>query len=244
MSQSAPRLFVDHDLIEHGNVPASEAQAHYLLTVMRRRAGEDVLVFNGRQGEWRAQIVPVGKRHCDLKVVERRRVQNSDLDVWLVFAPVKNARLEILVEKATELGATGLLPVLTERTIVRRLNLDRLRAHAVEAAEQSNRLSVPMVHEMVSLEQLIANWPADRRMIYADEIGPAPEPRKALMALDVKPCGVLIGPEGGFSTAERDRILALPDVVPMSLGPRLLRADTAALSALALTQALIGDRVG
>jgi len=189
-------------------------------------------------------IALTGKRQCALQVIERRRVQDSSLDVWLVFAPVKNARLEILVEKATELGATALVPVLTERTIVRRLDLDRLRAHAVEAAEQSNRLSVPVVQDMVSLEQLIANWPADRRMIYADEIGPAAQARDALIPLSVKPCAVLIGPEGGFSIAERDDILTLPDVVPISLGPRLLRADTAALSALALTQALIGDRAG
>ncbi len=241
MSQSAPRLFVDHDLAADLLVPATDAQAHYLMTVMRRRAGEEVWLFNGRHGEWRGVVEPVGKRQCDLRVIDRRRVQTSELDIWLVFAPVKNARLEILVEKATELGASALLPVLTERTVVRRLNLDRLRAHAIEAAEQSNRLDVPEVREMIGLDQLLGEWPQYRRMIYADEIGPAPAARGALLALSPKPCGVLIGPEGGFTTTERDRILTLWDVVPISLGPRLLRADTAALAALAMTQAFIGD---
>ena len=242
MSQTPPRLFVDADLGPDAVVSASEAQNHYLIHVMRRKSADEVWVFNGRHGEWRASVEPVSKRLCHLRVTERRRVQDSGLDLWLVFAPVKNARLEILVEKATEMGVSALVPVLTERTIVRRLNIERLTAHAIEAAEQSNRLAVPVVHQPQSLDLALAAFPSDRRMIYADEIGPAPMARDALMTLSAKPTAVLIGPEGGFSTEERARILQLNDVVPISLGPRLLRADTAALTTLALTQALIGDR--
>jgi 16S rRNA (uracil1498-N3)-methyltransferase len=241
MSQTAPRLFVDHDLAPHAAIPASDAQAHYLLSVMRRQRGDDVLLFNGRHGEWRAHVEPSGKRGCTLSVIERHRVQQSDADLWLVFAPVKNARLEIMVEKATELGVSRLVPILTERTIVRRVNRERLQAHAVEAAEQSNRLSVPEVADLVELDAFLSSGLGTRRLIYADEIGPAPSARAALGALAPRPSAVLIGPEGGFSVAERTRILEAGEIVPLSLGPRLLRADTAALAALALVQAMCGD---
>lgn len=242
MTQTPPRLFVDADLTAGAAFDASPSQAHYLMSVMRRTAGDPVWLFNGRDGEWLAHIDTPAKRLCRFRIDQRRRVQDSSLDLWLVFAPVKNARLEILVEKATELGVTALVPVLTERTIVRRLNLDRLRAHAIEAAEQSNRLSVPDVRAPVALDALIRDWPR-RRLVYADEIGPAPAAAAALSGLSPRPAAALIGPEGGFSTDERALILSAPDVVPLSLGPRLLRADTAALVTLALVQALVGDGV-
>ncbi len=241
MTRSAPRLFTQSDLTAGSSVLPDDTQTHYLVSVMRRRSGDPVWLFNGRDGEWIASFEPSGKRGCRLIVTERRRVQQSDIDLWLVFAPVKNARIEILIEKATELGVSALLPVLTERTIVRKLNQTRLLAHAIEAAEQSNRMAVPDMRDLAGLDQVLADWPAGRRLIYADEIGPAPLARQALAGLKPGPLAVLIGPEGGFSTSERDRILALSDAIPISLGPRLLRADTAALAALALVQGLVGD---
>jgi 16S rRNA (uracil1498-N3)-methyltransferase len=234
-------LFTPSDLTAGSAVIPDDTQAHYLVSVMRRRSGDPVWLFNGRDGEWIATFEPSGKRGCRLIVTERRRVQQSDIDLWLVFAPVKNARIEILIEKATELGVSALVPVLTERTIVRKLNQARLLAHAIEAAEQSNRMAVPDMRDLAGLDQVLADWPNGRRLIYADEIGSATLARQALVGLRPGPLAVLIGPEGGFSTSERDRILALADAIPISLGPRLLRADTAALAALALVQGLVGD---
>ena len=234
------RLFVEAPLAEGARVVPDDAQTHYLLHVMRAKAGDRVLLFNGRDGEWLARIAEVSKRGCALECERRTAPQSEVPDLWLCFAPIKKTPADYVVQKATELGVRVLQPVTTRRTIVSRVNLDRMRANAVEAAEQSGRLSVPETREPLSFDKLLASWPNDRRLIFCDEGGAAPM-AEALRALPDGPAAIFTGPEGGFDPSERETLRALAFVTPASLGPRILRADTAALAALAVWQSVRGD---
>ena len=237
------RLFVDKQLAAGAAVAASEGQAHYLSHVMRAKAGEAVALFNGRDGEWSATVAFPSKRRVQLDVGEKLREQTVDTDIWLVFAPVK--RIEFLVEKSTELGVAALHPVFTRRTTMARVNLARLSAHAMEAAEQSDRLSVPSISDAVPLLDLLGNWPQGRRLYFLDETGGGAPIAHVLQGdANVKgPCAFLTGPEGGFDQSELDALRRLPFATPVGLGPRILRAETAALAALACWQAFCGDWV-
>lgn len=241
---STPRLFVEAALAAGDEAPLSDAHAHYLRNVMRRAEDAPLLLFNGRDGEWRASLSLRGKS-ASARIVERTREQTPEPDVWLCFAPIKRARIDFVAEKATELGASVLQPILTRHTAVERVKVDRLRANAIEAAEQTERLFVPEVREPVDLARLIAAWPAGRRLLICDETGGGPPIAAALGALDEAarraPWAIVIGPEGGFAADELKALRAVPGMLAVGLGPRILRADTAALAALACWQALIGD---
>lgn len=234
------RLYVTADLGEGVAVPLDEAQAHYLVHVMRAKAGDRVRLFNGRHGEWSASIETVAKRGVILKAVAQTESQKPVPDIWLVFAPVKKTPADYLVQKATELGAARLQPVFTRRTIVTRVNEDRLLANAVEAAEQSDRLSVPEIAAPLALEKLLKDWPAERQIYFCDEGGDA---RPLAEVAKAGPAAILTGPEGGFDPSERAMLRKLSFVTPVALGPRILRADTAALAALAVWQSVAGDFV-
>ncbi len=235
------RLYVTADLAEAVSVSLDASQAHHLKNVLRLAPGAPVSLFNGRDGEWRAVIEAFGKESGTARLEARTREQVPEPDLWLAFAPVKRARIDFLVEKATELGVSALQPVLTERTQVERVNLDRLRANVREAAEQTERLTLPDVREPLPLDRALARWPAERRLLLCDESGTAPGIASALGAEQPGVWGVLTGPEGGFTQRELDALRNLPFVCPVGLGPRVLRADTAALAALAVFQALLGD---
>jgi 16S rRNA (uracil1498-N3)-methyltransferase len=235
------RLFITDDLAAGREIALPEGQSRYLAAIMRLAAGDEILVFNGRQGEWRAAVASLGKRVVSLAVVAQTRPQAAGPDLDLAAALVKRARLETIVEKAAELGAARVRLVLTERTNADHTRVDRLRAIAAEAAEQTGRLDVPQVVEPVKLERLIADWPPARRLLFCDEAGDAPPVLQALHGGAAGPWTVLIGPEGGFSPGERRMLRAQPFATPASLGPRILRADTAAIGALALWQAALGD---
>jgi 16S rRNA (uracil1498-N3)-methyltransferase len=236
------RLFVDRDLGPDRRLVLTEGQAHYLQHVMRLSAGDELAVFNGRHGEWGARIEAVRKGAGTLALTECRRPQAAGSDVWLVFAPVKRTPIDLVAAKATELGASALRPVVTRHTAVARVNVERLKANAIEAAEQCGRLDVPAVHAPEPLESLLARWPPERRLMLCDESGAA-EPVALALSLPAarEPWAILVGPEGGFAATELDAIRKLPFVKAVSLGPRLLRADTAAIAALACWQALAGD---
>jgi 16S rRNA (uracil1498-N3)-methyltransferase len=235
------RLYVAADLAGGLSIGLEPSQAHYVKTVLRLAEGAVLALFNGRDGEWLGRVDAAGKGWCSVKLFEQRRRQESVPDLWLVFAPVKRARLDFLVEKATELGVAALHPVLTQRTIVERVNLGRLRANAIEAAEQTERLSVPELAEPEKLSRLMARWPAQRRLLLCDESGAAPPIAEVLGQAAPGAWAVLVGPEGGFAESELDALRKFPFVSPVGLGPRVLRADTAAVAALAVVQALVGD---
>ncbi len=235
------RLFVTAPLANGAAVELGQEQAHYLKNVMRLGEGDAVALFNGSEGEFRARIESFGKRAASLLVEEQLRAQSAEPDLWLVFAPIKRARIDYLVEKATELGASALVPVITRHTHVERLNLDRLRAHAIEAAEQSERLTVPRIDEPRALDDALAGWDASRRIMLCDESGKALPAAQALAGQSAAAWAVLIGPEGGFAETELDALRKLPFVSAVSLGPRILRADTAALAGLAVLQAFRGE---
>ena len=230
--KSLPRLFVEQELSAGASV---SVDGNYLAAVLRLGPGDRVKLFDDKTGEWLAEIVEAGKKRVILVAGEKLREREAVPDLWLLFAPVKRGRIDWLVEKATELGVRRLQPVITRRTIVDRLNLERLRAHAIEAAEQCERTALPELAPAQKLEKLLAAWPSDRTLYFADEAGGdafRPEPG---------PAAILIGPEGGFTDEERAAIRALPQARPVSLGPRILRADTAALAAVALWMAAAGD---
>jgi 16S rRNA (uracil1498-N3)-methyltransferase len=236
------RLFVESDLAQGTRVAPSSDQAHYLLRVMRAKAGDRLRLFNTRDGEWRARIEDVTRRGCVLLCEAQVAPQDQVPDLWLAFAPIKRTPADYVAQKATELGVRRLQPVITHRTVARRINLERLRANAVEAAEQSGRLSVPDIAAPLSLDELLQTWPAERRLLFCDEGGDAAPIGEALAAADrAAPFGILIGPEGGFDQAERGLIRGHASVRPVTLGRRIMRADTAALAALAVWQALCGD---
>jgi 16S rRNA (uracil1498-N3)-methyltransferase len=236
----SPRLYVEAVLEAGATVALERAQAHYLGTVLRLRAGERVLLFNGRDGEWSATIA--GERRLDaLRVDTRTREQTVPSDLHYLFAPLKTARLDYMTQKAVEMGASLLQPVLTRHGQVTRVNTERMRANAVEAAEQCGILSLPAIAPPVALARLLAERDASRWLVFCDEDAEVTNPVAALGAVPPSPLAVLIGPEGGFAEDERAALLRQPNVVRLSLGPRILRADTAAVAALALVQAAIGD---
>ena len=237
--QSAPRLHVETLLDEGVAVPVDGNPAHYLISVMRVKPGDIVLLFDGRSGEWAARVRDLRKRDLVLECVERTKPPELVPNFWLCCAPIKKGRIDLIAEKACELGVARLQPVLTRRAVVDRLNLDRLHAHLVEAAEQCGRTALPELAAMVKLDALLRDWPAGRRLFFADETGGTPL-AEALPG-HPGPAAFLIGPEGGFDPAERDAIRAVPDAVPVSLGPRILRAETAAIAATAAWMTLNGD---
>jgi 16S rRNA (uracil1498-N3)-methyltransferase len=238
------RLFVSQDLECGARIAVSAERAHYLLSVMRLAAGDELRLINGRDGEWRARVVDVGKRGCGLEPLKQTRAQASGPDLDLVIARVKRTRLETIVEKAAELGARRVRLALTERTNAERTNVARLAAIAVEAAEQTGRLDVPQIVPPEKLDRLLTERPAEQPLMFCDEAGDAAPALHALAGQTSGPWGVLIGPEGGFTQRERALIRSLAGAVPVSLGPRILRADTAAISALTLWQATLGDLKG
>jgi 16S rRNA (uracil1498-N3)-methyltransferase len=238
------RLFVGETLAAGVEILLDSDRAHYLRNVLRLQPGDAIGLFNGRDGEWRAHIASFGRRDARLAATARSRAQSATPDIWLVFAPIKRQRVDWLVEKATELGVSRMIPVLTRRTIVTRVNLDRLRAHAVEAAEQTERLDVPIVDDAVTVEKLLRDWPRERRLLLCAEAGAA-RPLADVLAESSRnsmpAMAVMTGPEGGYAPEELDALAALPFVTPVGLGPRILRADTAAIAALACWQAWLGD---
>jgi 16S rRNA (uracil1498-N3)-methyltransferase len=235
------RLFVDAPLAAGAAPALSAEQSHYLLHVMRAQPGSEVALFNGRDGEWRAVLVEAGKRVARLAVSTLLRPQRPEPDLWLVFAPVKRARIDIIAEKATELGVSALVPVLTRHTAAGRVNEQRLRSIAVEAAEQSQRLTVPEVFGYRPLDAVLADWPKERRLILLDETGGGQSVAEAFSGGAAEPAALLVGPEGGFAKSELDAIGGLAFASSIGLGPRILRADTAVIAALACFQALCGD---
>jgi 16S rRNA (uracil1498-N3)-methyltransferase len=238
---TSERLFVEDDLAEGRACELGEPQSHYLVTVLRLRPGARLLVFNGRDGEWAATLSEVRKRGVTLNILHQTRRQEGGPDIDYLFAPLKRSRLDYMVQKATEMGVKRLRPVITERTIAERVNSERMRANAIEAAEQCGILRLPEVDAPIRLSDALAAWEDARPLIYCDEHDGGADPIEELGKLTPGPIAVLIGPEGGFSHGERERLLATPFVVPLSLGPRIMRADTAAVAALALVNAVLGD---
>ena len=237
----AQRLYVRNDLAAGNRIPADREQANYLLNVLRLKDGETILVFNGRDGEWRARIAEASRKGCVLVIDEKTREQTSLPDLHYLFAPLKHARLDYMVQKAVEMGAGRLCPVLTQFTQTSRVNLERMRANAIEAAEQCGVLAIPDIDAPRKLADALADWDAKRRLFFCDEAAPTASPVDVIKGLPRGPAALLIGPEGGFSDAERADLLQKPYVTALSLGPRILRADTAAVAALAIVQSFIGD---
>ncbi|HEU0066476.1 MAG TPA: 16S rRNA (uracil(1498)-N(3))-methyltransferase [Sphingomonas sp.] len=236
--QSTPRLYVAQPLAA-GSLRLDGPPAHYLGNVMRLKVGDPVKLFDDATGEWLAVAGAVGRRDVTLDVRERLRDRESVPDLWLCAAPLKKGRVDWMAEKACELGVARFVPVVTRRTIVDKPNTDRLRAHMIEAAEQCDRTALPQVAEPVKLSALLRDWPAGRALFFADETGGTPA--AAAMRAQAGPAAILIGPEGGFDAEERGAIRACPDAVAITLGPRILRADTAAAAAIAVWMAARGD---
>jgi len=234
---STPRLFVDQPLGPDAAPTLDGAAAHYLLNVMRVKPGDPLLLFDDRSGEWLASVADAGKRALTLRIERQTRDRETVPDLWLCFAPVKKARLDWIIEKATELGVRRLQPVITERTIVERVKRERIEAQIVEACEQCGRTALPELADPVKLPALLRDWPAGRALLFADEAGGAP-----LAEFDgPAPAAILTGPEGGFTPRERELLLQAPGVRRMTLGPRILRAETAAIAAMAAWMAAHGD---
>lgn len=240
------RVFVDGDLAEGAALALDAGPAYHLTHVLHLKAGEEVALFNGRDGEWRARIDGVKKGSCSVVVETSLRPQLPEPDLWLLFAPIKHAPIDFLAQKATELGVSALRPVITTHTQVSRVNTARLRANAIEAAQQCERLGVPEIFAPQPLAAVMDAWPRDRRILWCDESGGGEPIAAALAGLATgdgatAPWAVLTGPEGGFARSELDGLRKLPFVIPVALGPRVMRADTAALAALACWQAVLGD---
>jgi 16S rRNA (uracil1498-N3)-methyltransferase len=237
------RLFVPHPLSAGVGVAPSLDQSRYLIAVMRLSVGDEILVFNGQHGEWRCTLTEAGKRGCLLRAEEQTREQDHAPDLDLVVAMVKRGRVETIVEKAAELGARRVRLTQTRRTNVDFLKLGRLDAIAIEAAEQTGRLDVPVIDDPMKLDKILDGWDPARKLVFCDEGGDA-RPMIEALAGSGAPAAILIGPEGGFAPEERERLRSLPFVIPVSLGPRILRADTAAIAAMTLWQAAVGDWQG
>jgi len=235
------RLFVTADLAAGRAFDADRDQSHYLANVLRLREGAELLVFNGRDGEWLARVEALAKKSVRLSPVEQTRPQPPLPDLVYAFAPIKAGRLDYLVQKAVEMGAGTILPVITQHTQMATVGVERLRANAIEAAEQCGILAVPQVGEASKFDAFLAGWDPQRRLIFCDEGAETDNPVPALKAVAETRIGLLVGPEGGFSDDERRQLRALPFVTAIPLGPRILRADTAAVAALAVIQATIGD---
>jgi 16S rRNA (uracil1498-N3)-methyltransferase len=241
---SLPRLLVERALGKGEVLSLNREQSNYLAAVLRKRTGDELVVFNGRDGAWLARLSGDNKKAVTLDVIEQVAPQTPPSDLWYGFAPLKSARLEYVVQKATEMGAGIIQPVMTRYTQLHRLNPEKLRAYAVEAAEQCEVLSLPEIASEIALEKLVADWPqvqGDRVLVFADESAASASPVADLQRLAGRRIGLLVGPEGGFSPEERALLLGQPFTVPISLGPRILRADTAAVAGLAVIQAIIGD---
>jgi 16S rRNA (uracil1498-N3)-methyltransferase len=242
-----PRLFIDALLAEGADIAVERDQANYLVNVLRLRAGADVLVFNGRDGEWRATLAAAGKKATRLAVAERTRGQTAPGDLHYLFAPLKHARLDYMAQKAVEMGASTLRPIITRHTQVHRINLERMRANAIEAAEQCGILNVPDIEAAIAFNDFVRGWVPERLLVFCDEDAAVKDPVEALSAgrgdalTGATPVTLLVGPEGGFAEEERAALMTLPNVLRLALGPRILRADTAAVAALALVQAVVGD---
>ena len=236
-----PRLFVTAALGPDQRVVLDSDRTHYIRNVMRRAIGDEVGLFNGRDGEWLGRIDIYGRGSTEIALTTERRPQAASPDVWLAFAPIKRQRIDFIAEKATELGVSLLWPVMTRRAEPSRVNTERLTNIAIEAAEQTERLDVPVVRDAVQLDKMLAEWPRGRTLFVCAEAGEAVPIAEAMVAHRHAPAGFLIGPEGGFAAAELDALRKLPFVVAIGLGPRLLRAETAAVAALACWQALAGD---
>ncbi len=235
------RIFVADDLAAGSVLVASTQHSHYLIHVLRMAEGSELLVFNGRDGEWLATIEAKSRKGARLRLVEQTRPQPSQPDLVYCFAPLKQGRLDYLVQKAVEMGAGVLQPVITQHTQVGKAGPDRLAANIIEAAEQCGVLAVPELRAAQKLDRLLAGWDKTRRLVYCDEDASTNNPLATLQAIGERKLGLLIGPEGGFSDDERRQLRALPFVTAIPLGPRILRADTAAVAALALVQATVGD---
>lgn len=243
------RLYIEESLSAGASLTLDRDQSHYLVNVLRMGEGEAVLLFNGRDGEWAARIAEAHKKNCVLELTARTRAQEPLPDIWLLFAPVKRARLDFIAQKATEMGAAAIQPVFTERTVVTRLKDERLQANAVEAAEQCGLVAVPEVREAEKLGTLLAKWDEiapGRRILFCDENEGPGATRAALERLAGEgkkgtPLAVLVGPEGGFSPGEREMLRRRSDTLAISLGPRIMRADTAAIAALAVAGLMLGD---
>lgn len=241
------RLFVEFPLQKGGTVTCRDEQAHYLSRVMRVKTGDELALFNGSDGEWRAVIRDIRKKDVALEIQEKLQNFLPPPDVWLLFAPLKFGRIDYLAQKATELGVSRLQPVITQYTQAERVNTGRLRANAIEAAEQCERVEVPEIGEPITLPKLLAEWPEDRLLLYGDESGQGtalPElisPSRQSFGITAKKWAVLIGPEGGFSDTERQMLRQIKAAQAVSLGPRILRADTAAIAMLSITQCAFGD---
>ena len=238
--KTTPRLHLDAGLEAQRDIALEREQAHYLSGVLRLAAGDPVSVFNARDGEWLAYLTEVAKKGVKIRCERLVSAVTPPPDVDYCFAPLKHARLDYVVQKATELGARRLRPVITQRTIAERVNLERMTANIIEAAEQCNLVFVPEVMDPVKLPRLLTGWEPDRALVYCDETAAIANPLEALKTLRL-PAAVLIGPEGGFTEDEKALLTSLPFVTAISLGPRIMRADTAAVAALTLVQAVLGD---
>jgi 16S rRNA (uracil1498-N3)-methyltransferase len=235
------RLFVEEPLVSGQTLKLSPMQTNYSVNVMRLRPGAELLVFNGRDGEWLAALASAGKIGAAVEPLRRMRPQTPGPDLHYLFAPLKKAKVDYVAQKATEMGASALRPLITRRTNAERVNVERLRANAIEAAEQCGVLTVPVVEAPVKLDAALRTWTPERRLIFCDEAAPTASPLAELSKLEPGPLAVLIGPEGGFESQEREMLIALPFVTAISLGPRIIRADTAAVAALTLVNAVLGD---
>ena len=238
--KTTPRLHLDAELGPSRDIGLPREQAHYLTGVLRLEPGDPVSVFNARDGEWLAYLTTVSKKSSALRCERRLSDVKPPPDIDYIFAPLKHARLDYVVQKATELGVRRLRPVITSRTIAERVNLERMTANVIEAAEQCNLVFVPEVHEPVKLEKLLQGWEPGRALVYCDEKAVIANPLEALKSLK-PPAAILIGPEGGFTDGEKSLLKSLDYVTAISLGPRIMRADTAAVAALTLLQASLGD---
>jgi 16S rRNA (uracil1498-N3)-methyltransferase len=235
------RLYTLNKLAENQFIELSPEQSHYLCNVMRQKLGSEISLFNGMDGQWSGEIVSISKKNCSVQLKVQTKLQKSEPDIWLCFAPVKNAPINNLVQKATELGVSKLLPVYTQRTVISRVNTDRLNLIAIEAAEQSHRLTVPQIAEDIKLTALLKDWQEDRGIIFCDESGGGMPFAKALEKPKYSKYAIFIGPEGGFSQSEFELMKKKPYVVGVSMGPRILRADTAAIASLACYMNILGD---
>jgi 16S rRNA (uracil1498-N3)-methyltransferase len=240
MAKTTPRVHVAQQLTADHDIALATAQGHYLTNVLRLKPGDVVCVFNVHDGEWLAYLTSMAKKQVSIRCERRLHDVKPPPDVDFLFAPLKHARLDYVIQKATELGARRLRPVLTSRTIAARVNLDRMKSNAIEAAEQCNLVFVPEVLEPEKLSSVLTTWDKARSLVYCDETALIADPLEALEPLKT-PTAVLIGPEGGFTEEERRELKSLPFVTPIALGPRIMRADTAAVAALTIVQAVLGD---
>lgn len=235
------RLFIDSDLSAGIAIVPDKAQTNYIVNVMRMKSADPLLIFNGRDGEWQARVEIESKRSVSLRIENQTREQPAAPDLVYCFAPLKVGRLDYMVQKAVEMGAGTLQPVITQHTQNHRMKTEKLQANVIEAAEQCGVLSIPQCEEPIKLDELLVGWNTDRTLIFCDEGASTNNPLDKLEPLKQKPLAILIGPEGGFSDAERTQLKSLAHVISIPLGPRILRADTAAVAAMAIVQAVAGD---